>query len=178
PASPAGGGTPPNGSPTASTAPGATPGATTAASPDAASASQPPTPLTAASPTDSLAASTPARAPRTDNLAALEMGGRVAFLSRDVGDFSRIHLLDGNPSTIWLTGVPFPQEAIISFLNFESTVVSGVTLSTPPRGVIPLTDKPNDPAWPKDVEISTSMESATAGFRKVATATLPQEPGD
>ncbi len=106
------------------------------------------------------------------------MGGRVAFLSRDVGDFSRIHLLDGNPSTIWLTGVPFPQEAVISFLNFESVVVSGVTLATPPHGMNPVSDKPNEPAWPKDVEISTSMESATAGFRKVAAMTLPQEPGD
>jgi hypothetical protein len=118
------------------------------------------------------------RPPRRDNLAALEMGGRVAFLSRDVGDFSRSHLLDGNPSTIWLTGVPFPQEAVISFLNFESVVVSGLTLSTPPHGLNPQSDKPSEPAWPKDVEISTSMERATAGFRKVAATTLPQEPGD
>jgi hypothetical protein len=130
------------------------------------------------SPADSLAASTPPRAPRTDNLAALEMGGRVAFLSRDVGDWSRIHLLDGNPASLWLAGAPLPQEVVISFLNFDSALVSGVTLSTPARGPIPTTDKPNEPAWPKDVEISVSMESPTAGFRKVAAATLPQEPGD
>lgn len=106
------------------------------------------------------------------------MGARVAFLSRDVGDWSRIHLLDGNPATIWLAGTPLPQEAVVSFLNFDSALLSGVTVSTPPRGPLPTTDKPNDTAWPKEIEISVSMEGPTAGFRKVATATLPQEPGD
>ena len=136
PSSPAAGGAP------APPPPGAATAGAPSKPPDALST---PSPSSAATPS-ALPQATPAGRPRTDNLAALEMGGRIAFLSRDVGDNARINLLDGNPNTVWLAGTPFPQEVVVSFLNFDKALVGGVTLTTPPRGPIPTADKPNEPA--------------------------------
>jgi hypothetical protein len=108
------------------------------------------------------------------------MGGRLEyFSSRDVGDFARIKMLDGNPNTYWtMGGMTVPQEAVVSFLHRDSALVSGVTLTMPPRGNMPVFDKPLETLYPKDVEIWTSTEGAKSGFKKIAAVTLPQEPGD
>ena len=106
--------------------------------------------------------------PHTDNLIALEMGGRVEYFpSRGLADYARIMLLDSNPNTFWaLGGNGYPQDVVVSFLNHDVALVSGVTLTLPPRAQIPVYDKPNDAAFAKDVEIWTSMGSAKAGFRR------------
>src|SRR5206468_8324525 len=114
------------------------------------------------------------------NLAAFEMGGRIEnFMSRDVGDFARAKLLDGNPNTFWtLGGMATPQEVTVSFFHRDVALVSGVTLTLPPHGNMPTFDKPIEDLFAKDVEVWTSTDSSKAGFKKVATATLPKESGD
>ena len=157
-----------------------------AGSPSAAAATPPATApaASAATPTSTsvplpLAQATPGK-PHTDNLAALEMGGRVEYAGyRDIGDFARIKLLDSNPNTYWtLGGMQAPLEVTVSFLHRDVALVSGVTVTLPPRGSMPLYDKPLETLFAKDVEIWTSTESPKAGFKKVAAATLPQESGD
>lgn len=107
------------------------------------------------------------------------MGGHIEYLtSRDVGPYARISLLDGDPKSVWMPGNVFPADVVLSFLAHDTALVSGVTLSLPPSGPMPIYDKPNEPAWAKDVEIWTSMDSPTTGFRKVASTTLPQQTGD
>src|SRR5262249_7046723 len=91
---------------------------------------------------------------------------------------ARIKLLDSNPGTYWMPGNSYPAEVTVSFLNRDTALVSGVTLTLPPHAILPVYDKPNDPAFAKDVEIWTSKESAKTGFQKVATGTLPQATGD
>lgn len=107
------------------------------------------------------------------------MGGRVEWAgSRDVGDYARIKLLDSNPASVWVSPNNFPIDAVVSFLNHDEALVSGVTLTLPPRGPLPIWDKPNETAFVKDVEIWTSMDSPTSGFHLAASSTMPQESGD
>lgn len=122
--------------------------------------------------------STASRFPRTDNLVALEMGGRVENRMRDLGrERSADKALDGDPSTYWMAPTITP-ELVLSFLGHDSALVSSVTLTFPPRFPDPIWGEATDAMWPKDVEISTSMDGPTVGFRRVAVATLPREPGD
>jgi Mg-chelatase subunit ChlD len=121
----------------------------------------------------------PARAPRTDNLVALEMGGRIESRLRLLaGEYFGTKLLDGDPSTLWLASGRLPHEIVLSFLGRDTALVSGVTLTFPTSANDPIWGERNSLMWPKDVEIWTSMESATAGFRKTVAATLPKETGD
>jgi hypothetical protein len=178
-------GTPPGAAPPVSAAPSAAapPAATPATGVPAPATPSPAATSSAAASTavpPPLAQATPPGKPRTDNLVALEMGGRIDYFnSRDVGDFARIKLLDGNPRTFWtLGGTSVPQEVTVSFFNRDVALVSGVTLTLPPHGQMPIFDKPIEDQYAKDVEIWTSTEDAKSGFKKVATAVLPKEPGD
>ncbi len=178
-ASSAAGGTPPAAASGAAPAAGAAPvaGTASAAAPAASSSAAAWTSTTAPPP---LAQATPPGKPHTDNLAALEMGGRIEYAGyRDVGDFARIRILDSNPNTYWtLGGTSVPQEVTVSFLHHDVVLVSGVTLTLPPHGLMPIYDKPIEDLFAKDVEIWTSTEGAKSGFKKVATAALPRESGD
>src|SRR5262249_13371448 len=168
--------------PPASAAPATTTPATAApatAAPTTAAPAAPAAPASSAAPPPPPAQATPAARPHSDHPAAVEMGGRVEYWnSRDVGDYARIKLLDSNPGTYWMPGNSYPAEVTVSFLNRDTALVSGVTLTLPPHAILPVYDKPNDPAFAKDVEIWTSKESAKTGFQKVATGTLPQATGD
>jgi Mg-chelatase subunit ChlD len=131
------------------------------------------------SPPQSPEGSPPARPPHTDNLVALEMGGRIESRLRLLaGEYFATKLLDGDPRTLWMASGRLPHEIVLSFLGRDTALVSGVTLAFPPSANDPIWGEPNSLMWPKDVEIWTSMESATAGFHKVVASALPKEQGD
>src|SRR5258708_5316188 len=99
--------------------------------------------------------------PRTDNLVALEMGGRVESRLRDLGrEYSIDKAMDGDPKTVWLSWGTKP-EIVLSFFAHDSALVSAVTITLPPMAV--------DPIW---------KEAAAAGFRRVAAMTVPKPAGD
>jgi von Willebrand factor type A domain len=119
-----------------------------------------------------------ARPPRTDNLVALEMGGRVENSIRVPLDaYVPTTLLDGDPATFLITTATAP-DVVLSFLGHDTALVSGVTLTFPPAAPDPIWNKPNAGMWPKQVVVSTSMTSPTAGFRQAAAATLPDTAGE
>ena len=95
--------------------------------------------MTPASVPPPLALATPPGKPRTDNLAALEMGGRVEYWSsRDVGDFARIKMLDGNPGTYWaFAGITTFDQNVVSYLELLRLRYTGCN----PRGLILARDK-------------------------------------
>lgn len=114
----------------------------------------------------------------TDNLVALEMGGRVETRLRDLTRENSIDkAMDGDPKTVWLSWGTKP-DVVFSFFGRDSALVSGVTITLPPAGKDPIWGEPSDGFWPKDVEISTSMNGPAAGFRRVASATLPKTAGE
>jgi Mg-chelatase subunit ChlD len=120
----------------------------------------------------------PVAPPRTDNLIALETGGRVESRMRDLGhEYSIDKAMDGEAKTIWLSWGTRP-EVVFSFFAHDSALVSGVTITLPAAGKDPIWSEPSEGFWPKDVEISTSMDPAAASFRKVAAMTLPKTAGD
>jgi hypothetical protein len=116
--------------------------------------------------------------PRTDNLVALEMGGRVESRLRDLGrEYSIDKAIDGDPKSVWLSWGTKP-EVVFSFFARDSALVSAVTITLPAAAVDPIWKEPAEGFWPKDVEISTSMDGAANSFRKVAATTLPRTGGD
>src|SRR5204863_3835509 len=106
------------------------------------------------------------------------MGGRVETRLRDLGrEFSIDKAMDGDPKTVWLSWGTKP-EVVFSFFARDSALVSAVTITLPAAPVDPIWKEPADAFWPKDVEISTSMDNAASGFRKAAAMTLPKTAGD
>ena len=116
-------------------------------------------------------------APRTGNLVALEMGGRVETRLRDLArEFSIDKAMDGDRDRVAVMG--HEAGGRVSFFGHDSALVSGVTVTLPAAGPDPIWKEPGDAFWPKDVEISTSMDDAANTFRKVAATTLPKTAGD
>src|SRR5690242_10562200 len=114
----------------------------------------------------------------TDNLIALEMGGRVETRMRDLGlEYTIDKAMDGDPKTFWLSWGTKP-EVVFSFFAHDSALVSAVTITLPPAGPDPIWKEPTDAFFPKDVVVSTSMDGPNPGFRQVAATTLPREGGD
>ncbi|MGH9410315.1 MAG: discoidin domain-containing protein, partial [Vicinamibacterales bacterium] len=117
--------------------------------------------------------------PRTDNLVALEMGGRTEggrAAGVDSGYLAE-RALDGDPSTMYAAPVGTPL--VLSFIGHDTALVSDVTISFASG---PAKAPYGWPAyyslsWPKDVEISLSMKSSTEGFVKATAVGLPREPG-
>src|SRR5947207_13541554 len=85
--------------------------------------------------------------------------------------------MDCVPKTVWLSWGTKP-EVVFSFFARDSALVSAVTITLPPAGPDPIWKEPGDAFWPKDVEISTSLDDAAGGFRKVAAVTLPKSAGE
>ena len=107
------------------------------------------------------------------------MGGRIENRVKLLtGEYFATKLLDGDPRSLWLAWGKAPHEIVLSFLGRDSALVSSVTLTFPPSAADPIWGEANSLMWPKDIEVWTSTESATAGFRKVVSAALPKEPGD
>jgi hypothetical protein len=115
--------------------------------------------------------------PQDVNLIAADMGGAVEELTDRYGPgFTGRRLIDGLLAPTWtadlvkpaLTAVAYPHEAVFSFFEREPAEIESVRIVLP------------DPATraPKDVEIWTSMTSATENFAKVASAKLEARPGE
>src|SRR5260370_36249103 len=80
--------------------------------------------------------------PRTDNLVALEMGGRVESRLRDLTRENSIDkAMDGDPKTVWLSWGTKP-EVVFSFFARDSALVSAVTITLPPAAVDPIWKEP------------------------------------
>jgi len=118
------------------------------------------------------AASSP-RLARTDNLVALEMGGRVEGHDRVTLDFGPTRALDGKPNTFWLTGYTSPN-LVLSFIGHDTALVSGISITFPQQANDPIGDKPFARTFPTSVEVWTSMKG-TEDFQKAVAAPLPQD---
>jgi Mg-chelatase subunit ChlD len=107
------------------------------------------------------------------------MGGRIENRVKLLtGEYFSTKLLDGDPGTLWLAWGRAPHEVVLSFFGRDVALVSSVTLTFPASAKDPIWGEPNSLMWPKDVEVWTSMDSATTGFRKAVASALPKEPGD
>jgi hypothetical protein len=112
------------------------------------------------------------------NLAFTDLGGAVEEVTGNYGPgFTGRRLIDGLLKPAWIVDtrmkseqfwLTYPQEAVISFFEREPAEIDAVTIVFP------------DPATfaPKDIEILTSMTSATENFARRATATLEAKPGE
>jgi len=127
------------------------------------------------------------------NLAATDVGGGIEEITGVVGPgFTGRRLIDGRPAPAWkhdwfsevaverkrgdpfravdgpddkparLSGPTYPLDIVISFFGREPALIGAVTIALPPAPA-PL---------PKDVEVWTSLESATDEFEKVAERSL------
>jgi outer membrane protein OmpA-like peptidoglycan-associated protein len=118
---------------------------------------------------DPLRASVSATIPAGANIAASDIGGEIESITGTYGPgHNGRFLTDGMPEPVWTPDgdVTFPLEIVFSFYKREPALISAVVLALP-----------NDQSGPKDVEISTSMDSATDGFSKVAAVTVdPNSP--
>jgi hypothetical protein len=114
------------------------------------------------------------------NLLALDLGARVErATSRYDFSYGPYKLLDDDPATVWTSSSSVvPQEVVFAFAGRDSVLVSGLTITLPKPGTDPGWGGPNDgKVWAKDIEVWASSESPTAGFAKVAAASLPMATG-
>jgi outer membrane protein OmpA-like peptidoglycan-associated protein len=107
--------------------------------------------------------------PDGTNIAASDFGGEVESITGTYGPGHNGRLLnDGLPEPVWKPDgdVTLPMEIVFSFYKRDAALISAVVITLP-----------KDQSAPKDVEVSTSMKSATDGFSKVAAVTLdPNSP--
>jgi hypothetical protein len=154
--------------------------------PESAGAKGPAASQSSATPT----AGTPAAAPAapasslpttlTDvNLAAWDNGGAVEDISGNYGPgYTGRLLIDGQVDPTWKKPiewswnpeqqVKYPWEAVFSFYERNSALVGAVTI-VPAKEVL---------SAPRDVEIWVSMDPDPKRYSKVASKTLPAEPGE
>jgi hypothetical protein len=113
---------------------------------------------------------------RTDNLVALEMGGRVENQPSRPGPLAFVpeRALDGDPKTMWADLFP-PASIVLSFAGRDTALVSSVSI-TPPDATAPPPYTVNvSSARPTGVAIELSTTSPTAGFVKAISAALPND---
>ena len=120
------------------------------------------------------AASSP-RLARTDNLVALEMGGRVEGHNVIVLEYGPTRALDGKPNT-WITGYASPS-IVLSFIGHNTALVSGVSVTFPQQADDPIGDKSFARTFPTSgVDLDTGVQAE--GFQKAVAAPLPQDLGE
>ena len=122
------------------------------------------------------ATSQAARPPRTDNLVALEMGGRVENQPARPGD-ARVRAeraLDGDAKTMWAELFP-PATIVLSFIGRDTALVASVSIASPNADSPPPYGVNLTAARPRAVEISLSTTSPTTGFVKAISAPLPDD---
>ena len=126
--------------------------------------------------TDQASSQAASAKPRTDNLVALEMGGRFENQPARPGDLSIVpeRALDGNPRTMWATLFP-PETLVLSFIGRDTALVSSVSITSPDPASPPPYGVKLAAARPAAVEIALSTTSPTAGFVKAASAPLPDD---
>jgi hypothetical protein len=120
------------------------------------------------------AASVPPSAPGTEtpsptfngNLASSDWGGRIGIVTGfELGNDRASRLIDGQPRLWESEWEGPPKEIVVSFFEREPALVDAVLITSE--------DDPTPANAAKEVEIYTSTTSSTAGFVKVAAATLP-----
>ncbi len=120
----------------------------------------------------------PAQAPkaRTDNLVALEMGGRLENQPSRPGPLAFVpeRALDGDAKTMWAELFP-PASLVLSFLGRDTALVSSVSIAAPDPTAPPPYMVTIAAARPTGVEIALSTTSPTAGFVKAISAALPSD---
>lgn len=114
--------------------------------------------------------------PRTDNLAALEMGARFELQPERPGPLPFVpeRALDGDPKTMWATLFP-PASLVLSFIGRDTALVSSVSITPPDPTSPPPYGVTVSEAHPIAVEIDVSTTSPTTGFVKAASAALPND---
>ena len=120
------------------------------------------------------AASASPTAPAPFNLVALDAGGHIESVTSEHDDrlWPARGLIDADPNTAWssVRSAGFPHEIVFSFFERQPALVSAVILNAAAPD--------HKERWARDVEVWTSMDSATTGFVKIANATLRPEPGE
>jgi hypothetical protein len=114
--------------------------------------------------------------PRTDNLVALEMGGRVENQPARPGPLPFVpeRALDGDPKTMWAVLFP-PTSIVLSFVGRDAALVASVSITAPDPTSPPPYMVSIPAARPAAVDIALSMTSPTAGFVKATSAVLPND---
>ena len=137
-------------------------------------ATAPPAGRTAAEPA-SIPTTTPGSAVEAagDDIALDERGGSIESLTGEYGPGADgWRLIDGKPQPTWAWRGSalreLPMEIVISFYKRQPALVAAVEIAAPAADS-PGVDKGDAP---QDVEIWTSMQTADAGFTKVATERL------
>ena len=130
--------------------------------------------LTAVLATAQTPESQPVAAGRVD-LASAEMGGRIESATSQIAweNWSPTNLISSNAPPSWgwsAEGNSKPQELVFSFFTQQVALIDTVLINP-----LPI---PGEGGAARDVEIWTSMESATDGFTQVATASLEPEDKD
>ena len=104
--------------------------------------------------------------PSGKNIAAADVGGEIESITGAYGPgHTGRFLIDGSAESVWKPegedGINYPQDIVLSFYKRDAASIAAVVI-----------EQPEDRSGPKDLEISTSMDSPTEGFSKVAVATL------
>jgi hypothetical protein len=121
------------------------------------------------------------------NLTLTDTGGGIEELTGGYGPgFFGRRLVDGKVDPPWKVPATwtwnnrawpkYPTEAVFSFFNRQSALVGALSIVLPEKTTAELPNETS--AAPKDVEIWTSMESPTTGFRQVAKAAIEPVPGE
>ncbi len=118
----------------------------------------------------------PLAGPRTDNLVALEMGGRVENQPARPGALGFVpeRALDGDAKTMWAELFP-PATIVLSFIGRDTALVASVSFASPNADSPPPYGVNLTAARPRAVEISLSTTSPTTGFVKAISAPLPDD---
>ncbi len=126
----------------------------------------------------SLGAATPAEivsptnAPRGVNIALRANGGKLELASPTAEEKFNANLNDGY-STEWRARAKqLPQDIVLSFSRGGTTVLDRVVIDTLTKDIA---EKPDHA--PREVELAVSLDSATTGFRPVASAVLERRAG-
>ncbi|MGH7381038.1 MAG: discoidin domain-containing protein [Candidatus Methylomirabilales bacterium] len=110
--------------------------------------------------------------PRDMNLVVLDVGGQIERFTSQYEDdrWSAKRLIDDTPGTGWgsAKSPTYPQEIVFSFLARQPARISSVIVSPQAPG--------GTSRWAKDVEVWTSLDSPSAGFKRVGSVSLRAEP--